>query len=238
MRLDGRTVLVAGASSGIGRASALGFARAGAHVIAVARRRVELESLRDEGGAAEIAVCDLTDPDAVNDLFAGLARVDVLFANVGGNRPGPFLDADLQWAWEINVATAFRLAQSTARLQIARGEGGAMILMSSQMGHVGAANRVAYCTAKHAIEGMTKALAVELAPHGIRVNAIAPTFVRTPMTAPMFENPEFARWVQDRIPLGGRPLDTGDLLDALLLLATAPGITGHSLLVDGGWTAQ
>jgi NAD(P)-dependent dehydrogenase (short-subunit alcohol dehydrogenase family) len=237
VRLDGRTVLVAGASSGIGRGAARAFTDAGAHVIAVARRR---EALHEEGGAAEVHVCDLTDEAATNRLFERVTRIDVLFACLGGNRPGPFLDADLEWTWQINVAAVFRLAQLTARRQIARGQGGAMILTSSQMGHVGAPGRVAYCTAKHGVEGMTKALALELAPHRIRVNAIAPTFVRTPMTAPFFDDPEFAAWVSARIPLGGAPLEVEHLEGALLLLASdaGAGITGHSLLVDGGWTAQ
>jgi NAD(P)-dependent dehydrogenase (short-subunit alcohol dehydrogenase family) len=240
VRLDGRTVLVAGASSGIGRGAAHAFTRAGARVIGVARGEPGLQALRREGGAEEVHACDLTDEHATQRLFERLDHVDVLFANIGGNRPGPFLDADLEWCWEINVAAVFRLAQLTARLQIARRAGGAMILMSSQMGHVGAPNRVAYCTAKHAIEGMTKALALELAPHRIRVNAIAPTFVRTPMTAPFFEDPAFADWVAQRIPLGGAPLAVEQLEGALLLLASdaGAGITGHSLLVDGGWTAQ
>jgi NAD(P)-dependent dehydrogenase (short-subunit alcohol dehydrogenase family) len=107
------------------------------------------------------------------------------------------------------------------------------------MGHIGAAGRTVYCLTKHALEGLTKAMAVELAPHGIRVNSVAPTFVETPMTAPMFQRKEFSDWVHARIPLGrlGQPQDVAG---AIVFLASpaAAMITGTSLLIDGGWTAQ
>lgn len=245
-RLDDRTVLVAGASAGIGRESARGFARAGARVIVAARRQRQLESLCEEiaaeGGAAEVAVCDLTDPSSVTSLFSRLERVDVVFANIGGNRPAPMdavSEADLAWSWSVNVVAPYRLAQATARLQIKRGEGASIIFMSSEMGHVGSSNRTVYCTAKHAVEGMAKSMAIELAPHRIRVNAIAPTFVRTPMTESFLADEAFRSWVHERIPLGG-PLEAGELLGALLLVASdaGSGITGTSLVIDGGWTAQ
>ncbi|MEO1676044.1 MAG: SDR family oxidoreductase, partial [Pseudomonadota bacterium] len=120
-----------------------------------------------------------------------------------------------------------------------KGDGGAIIHMSSQMGHVGSPNRSVYCMTKHAIEGLTKAMAVELAPKNIRVNSVAPTFVETPMTKPMLENPDFKAFVEQMIPMQriGQP---ADVANAVLYLASpaANMVTGHSLLIDGGWTAQ
>jgi NAD(P)-dependent dehydrogenase (short-subunit alcohol dehydrogenase family) len=120
-----------------------------------------------------------------------------------------------------------------------KSRGGAILNMSSQMGHVGAVNRTVYCMTKHGIEGLTKAMALELAPHGIRVVSIAPTFIETPMTRPMMAKPEFARWVNERIPMGrvGQPEDVA----AAVVFAASPAaslITGTSLVIDGGWTAQ
>ncbi len=122
---------------------------------------------------------------------------------------------------------------------IDRGKGGSIINVSSQMGHVGAANRSVYCATKHAVEGLTKALAVELAPHGIRVNSVAPTYVRTPMTAPFLADEEFSADVTARIPLG-RVGEVADVTGAVTFLASpeAALITGTSLLIDGGYTAQ
>jgi NAD(P)-dependent dehydrogenase (short-subunit alcohol dehydrogenase family) len=139
----------------------------------------------------------------------------------------------------LNVRAAFLAAQAAAKKMLECRSKGVIINMSSQMGHVGAVNRSVYCLTKHALEGLTKAAALELAPHGIRVVSIAPTFIETPLTKPMFARPEFARWVQDRIPLGspGKPEDVA----AAVVFAASPGaglITGTSLVVDGGWTAQ
>ncbi len=143
----------------------------------------------------------------------------------------------------LNVRAAFLAAQAAAKKMLEapdrKSRGGAIINMSSQMGHVGALNRTVYCLTKHAIEGLTKAMALELAPHGIRVVSIAPTFIETPMTRPMMSKPEFAQWVKDRIPAGrvGQP---EDVASAVVFAASSAAslITGTSLVVDGGWTAQ
>ena len=118
-------------------------------------------------------------------------------------------------------------------------KGGSIINMSSQMGHVGAERRTVYCMTNHAIEGLTKAMAVELAPKNIRVNSIAPTFLETPMTASFLADPEFRNWVMSRIPLG-RIGQMEEIAGAIVFLASpaASLVTGTSLLIDGGWTAR
>ena len=178
--------------------------------------------------------------------FARVPRLDILVNNAGGNIPEPFVDVTeerLDRMLNLNVRAAFLVAQAAARKMLEAADrkerGGAIVNVSSQMGHVGAAGRTVYCMTKHALEGLTKALAVELAPHNIRVNSIAPTFIETPMTAPFFEEPRFREWVLNRIPLGrlGK-LDEVSAAVAFLASPAASLITGTSLLVDGGWTAQ
>jgi len=241
--LDGRIALVTGAGKGIGRACAEMFVEAGARVIAVARTADDLESLRDiHGDAVEPWVFDVRDADFHRRIEA-LPQLHVLVNNAGTNAPMPFVDVDgetLDRLVSLNVSAAFRTAQSAARTML-RGNpaDGCIINMSSQMGHVGSPNRTVYCMTKHAVEGLTKAMAVELAPHGVRVNAIAPTFIETPLTKPMFQNPDFAAFVARSIPLG-KVGQVRDVAAAALYLASpaAAMVTGHSLLVDGGWTAQ
>jgi NAD(P)-dependent dehydrogenase (short-subunit alcohol dehydrogenase family) len=184
---------------------------------------------------------DVTDSAAVRDAFAGLGRLDILVNNAGLNRPQPFLEVDeatLDLLLGLNVRAAFLVAQAAARLMVANG-GGVIINMSSQMGHVGSdLNRTAYVMTKHAVEGLTKAMAVELAPKGVRVVSIAPTFITTPLTKPFFDDPVFKKWVLDRIPLGR--LGTVDEVASAVVFLASPAaalVTGSSLLVDGGWTA-
>jgi NAD(P)-dependent dehydrogenase (short-subunit alcohol dehydrogenase family) len=239
--LAGRTALVTGAGRGIGRGCALALAQAGAGVIAVSRTRAQLESLRAARGELTPAVCDVTDSAHVRELIAGLERLDVLVVAAGTNLPEPLLDvADehLDTLLELNVRAVFVTVQAAARRMVAAG-GGSIVLMSSQMGHVGAPRRSAYCMTKHAVEGLTKAAAVELAPHGVRVNAVAPTFVETPMTAGFLADADFRAEVESQIPLGrlGR---VEDVTGAVLYLASdaAAMVTGTSLRVDGGWTAR
>jgi NAD(P)-dependent dehydrogenase (short-subunit alcohol dehydrogenase family) len=244
-RVDGKRALVTGAGRGIGRAVALALAAAGAELVLVSRTRSELDSVAGEiessGGKARPLPFDVTRSDAVRDAFAGLERLDILVNNAGVNRPQPFLEVDeptLDLLLELNVRAAFVVAQAAARLMVAKG-GGVIINVSSQMGHVGSdLNRTVYVMTKHAVEGLTKAMAVELAPKGVRVVSIAPTFVTTPLTKPFFEDSVFRKWVLERIPLG-RLGTVEEVASAVVFLASpaASLVTGSSLLVDGGWTA-
>ena len=244
-RLDGKTALVTGAGRGIGRACAMALAAAGAELLLVSRTASELDKVARDivrgGGKARPLPFDVTRSDVVRDAFAGLGRLDILVNNAGINRPQPFLEVDeatLDLLLGLNVRAAFVVAQAAARLMVANGDG-VIINVSSQMGHVGSdLNRTVYVMTKHAVEGLTKAMAVELAPKGVRAVSIAPTFVTTPLTTPFFEDPVFRNWVLDRIPLG-RLGTVEEVASAVVFLASpaAALVTGSSLLVDGGWTA-
>jgi NAD(P)-dependent dehydrogenase (short-subunit alcohol dehydrogenase family) len=244
-RLDGKTALVTGAGRGIGRAVALAFASAGAELVLVSRTRSELEEVAGEiarhGGRAQALPFDVTDSNAMRTAIAGLGRLDILVNNAGLNRPQPFLEVDeetLDRLLTLNVRAAFLTAQAAAKRMVAQ-KGGVIINMSSQMGHVGSErDRTVYVMTKHALEGLTKAMAVELAPKGVRVVSIAPTFIDTPLVRPFFDDPTFRQWVLDRIPLG-RLGTVEEVASAVVFLASpaAALVTGSSLLVDGGWTA-
>lgn len=240
--MRGLVAMVTGASKGLGRCCAETLAQAGARVIAVARSQAELQELAAHyPGLIEPWTTDVSAEDFYQRIEA-LPRLDVLVNNVGTNKPQPFLEVTpetLESVLDLNVKWAFRCAQSAARVMANTGSGGSIVNMSSQMGHVGSPNRSVYCASKHAIEGLTKAMAVELAALNIRVNAVAPTFIDTPLTRPMFADPAFKQFVMDRIPLG-RLGGLQDVANAVLYLASpASGmVTGHSLKMDGGWTAQ
>lgn len=245
MRLDGLVGLVSGAGRGLGRACALAMAEAGADVVAMARTSDEIESLCVEieaaNGKAVPIVCDVTDTGAVKDAIAGLKRLDILFNNAGANIPEPLEDVTeehLDRILNLNVKAVYIVAQAAALKMREGGRGGAIVMMSSQMGHVGAPNRTVYCMTKHSVEGLSKAMAVELAPEKIRVNTIGPTFIETPMTKPFFENPAFAQDTLQRIPMG-RVGQMSEVTGAVVFLSSpaASLITGASLVIDGGWTA-
>lgn len=241
--LSGRTALVTGAGRGIGRACSLALARNGAKVIAVARTESDLASLAGEAtsGSIEPWIADVMRDDFLARIEA-LPRLDILVNNAGTNKPLPMKDVptdvlDLMLA--MNVRSVYLTAQAAVRAMLRGEQGGSIVNMSSQMGHVGSPNRTAYCMTKHAVEGLTKAMAVELAPYNIRVNSVAPTFIETPMTKPMLSDPAFQDFVLKRIALG-KLGQVQDVADAVLFLASpaASMITGDSLKVDGGWTAQ
>jgi NAD(P)-dependent dehydrogenase (short-subunit alcohol dehydrogenase family) len=231
---------VTGASRGLGRAIALALAEAGSKVLAVARGGDELRQLAGESGMIQPWVADATSPE----FHAALAEsdVDILVNNAGTNKPLPMAEVPtdtLDLMLGLNVRAAYLTAQAAVRSMLRRGEGGSIINITSQMGHVGSPRRTVYCMTKHALEGLTKAMAVELAAQNIRVNSVAPTFIETPMTRPMLADPEFSRFVTEMIPLGriGQP---EDVAAAVVYLASpaASMVTGTSLLVDGGWTAR
>lgn len=240
--LTGKIALVTGAGRGIGRACASALAGAGAGVIAVSRTRADLDSLRQAvPGSLETWREDVTS-EAFYARVEALRGLDILVNNAGTNKAQevPAVDpGTLHDMLQLNVEAAFRTAQSAARVMLRERSGGSIINMSSQMGHVGFPGRTVYCMTKHAIEGLTRAMAVELAQHGIRVNSIAPTFIETSLTRPMMEKREFNDLVLSRIPMG-RIARVEDVAEAVLFLASsrADMITGDSLKIDGGWTAQ
>ncbi len=245
-RLDGKRALITGAGRGIGLAAAAALADAGAHVTLAARSRDEIEraaaDIRARGQEAEAIALDVTDIAAMRNMVAAHAPFDILCNNAGTNRPAMFADVrieDYDLVFGLNVRAAFFVAQAVARRLIAAKRPGSIIHMSSQMGHVGGARRAVYCASKHAIEGLTKAMAIELGPHNIRVNALAPTFIETPMTRPFLTDETFVQSVLDKIKLGrlGR---VEDLMGAIVFLASDASalMTGTSLVVDGGWTAE
>lgn len=244
--LDGKRVLVTGAGRGIGRAVAEGLAGAGAEVTLAARSEPELEAAVDEiraaGGMAHALPLDVTDSAACRAALAERPGFHVLVNNAGTNRPKPLAEVtedDLDAVMRLNLHSVILLTREVTGRMLTEGIAGSVITMSSQMGHVGAANRTLYCASKWAIEGFTKALAVELGPHGIRVNTICPTFIETPMTAPFFKDPAFRAEVLNKIKLGrlGQP---SDITGAAVFLASEASalMTGSALMLDGGWTAD
>ena len=240
-RFKGRIALVTGASSGIGRACAELLAAEGADVIAVARSRDPLERLSADQPAIQPWVGNVAD-DALIARIEALERLDILINNAGSNQPQPIVDVDdvtLDRLLAVNVRAAFRVARAAVRVMRAGASSGTIVNMSSQMGHVGSPGRTVYCMTKHALEGLTKAMAVELGPYRIRVNAVAPTFVETPMTRPMLDDPAFSDFVHGML-VTGRLATVADVANAVAYLASdaAAMITGHSLRVDGGWTAH
>jgi NAD(P)-dependent dehydrogenase (short-subunit alcohol dehydrogenase family) len=245
-RLDGRRALVAGASSGLGLAAAAALAEAGAEVHLVARRKAELQTVADAiraaGGQARAMALDTTDLAATADFIAAAGPFDVLVNAAGLARHGPATDTtpeDFDAAFALNTRAAYFLTREVARGLIAAGRPGSLINISSQMGHVGGPDRAVYAATKHALEGMTKAMALEWGRHGIRVNTLCPTFIRTPLAEQTLARPERRAWVLSKIALG-RVGELADIMGPVVFLASDASalMTGTHLLVDGGWTAE
>lgn len=245
-RLDGKRALVTGAGRGIGLAAAAALAEAGAHVTLVARSGGEIEAaakaIGAAGGSAETLQLDVSDIAAVKAAIAGRPADDILLNNAGTNRPKPFTsvsEEDYDAVLDLNLKSAYFVGQAVAARMIAAGRGGSIIQMSSQMGHVGGPTRTLYCASKWGLEGLTKAMALDLAQYQIRVNTICPTFIETPLTKPMFENPDFKDSVLAKIKLG-RIGQVQDVTGAVVFLASDASalMTGSSILIDGGWTAD
>jgi NAD(P)-dependent dehydrogenase (short-subunit alcohol dehydrogenase family) len=245
-RLDGHRALVAGASSGIGRACAVALAEAGAEVTLAARRVELLEDLSAEMRAAGMAVrsvrMDVADVEATKVAVAVNGPFDILINSAGLARHGPALDSrpeDFDAVSDVNVRGAYFLLQAVARGLIEAGRPGSLITISSQMAHVGGIDRAVYAATKHAVEGFTKAMAIEWGRHGIRVNTICPTFILTDLTRPTFADPKRRAWIEEKIKLG-RAGEVEDIMGAAVFLASDASalVTGSALMIDGGWTAD
>jgi NAD(P)-dependent dehydrogenase (short-subunit alcohol dehydrogenase family) len=245
-RLDGKLALITGGGRGIGLAAASALADAGAHVTLAARTKSEIEAaadaIRARGHKADALAIDVTDLPAMQAAIAAAPPFNILINNAGTNRPKMLTDVtveDFDAIMNLNVRAAYFVAQAVARRLIEAKQPGSIVNISSQMGHVGAARRTVYCASKHAMEGFTKAMAIELAPHNIRVNSLGPTFLETPMTRPFFENKAFRDEVLGKIKLG-RLGQLEELTGAIVFLASEASslMTGSALVVDGGWTAE
>lgn len=245
-RLDGKRALVTGAGRGIGLAIAQALAGAGAHVTLAARTKREIfeaaKALQKENLKADALVMDVTDIEQTAALIAKHGPFDILVNSAGTNRPGPMLDMtteDFDTVMTLNVRATYFATQAVVAGLKQAGQRGSIINISSQMGHVGSSGRTIYCASKHALEGMTKAMAVELGPDNIRVNTVCPTFIETPLTEPYLQDAAFKSWVLSKIKLG-RIGHVDDIVGGVIFLASDASamMTGSALKIDGGWTAE
>ena len=245
-RLDGKRVLVTGASSGIGQGAAVAVAEAGAHVVCAARGMSRLTETVDEmkaaGYSAEALGLDVGDLDAIKAALDAQDPFDVLVNSAGLARHSPAVETtpeDYDAVMGVNMRGAYFLSTEVAKRQLDAGIRGSIIHVSSQMGHVGGIDRAVYAASKHGLEGMIKSMAIEWGPKGIRINSVCPTFIRTPLTASTFDNPDRVAWIEEKIKLG-RVGEVEDIMGAVVYLASDASalVTGTSILVDGGWTAD
>ena len=244
-RLDGKRALVTGGGRGIGAAGAAIFAQAGAHVTLCARTASDVEDrvaeIREAGFQADGFTLDVNDIAAVEREIAARGPFDILLNNAGANRIRPILEVteeDYDAVLDLNLKAALFVGKAVARGLVEAGRPGSIINVSSQMGHVGGAGRSLYSASKWGLEGLTRCMAIDLAPHGVRVNTICPTFIETALTRPILDTPGTRDFVLSRIKLG-RLGQMEELTGPLLLLASDASslMTGSSVMVDGGWTA-
>ena len=244
--LEGRHALVTGGSSGIGLGCAVALAEAGSRVTIMARRREQLDgavaSMAEAGLAAEALACDIADIGSMAAAIDTLRPLDIFVNSAGLARHSPATEtqaADFDAVMDVNLRGAYFASQTVAKAMIADGRHGSIINISSQMAVVGGIDRAVYCASKHAVEGFTKSMAIELGPHRIRVNTICPTFIRTPMTEQTFSQPARVKWIEEKIKLG-RVGEVEDIMGAVRFLASDASalVTGTALLIDGGWTAD
>ena len=246
LRVDGLRALVTGASSGIGLGCAVALAEAGADVVLASRNIKALneaaEAIIMKGFSAETLQLDISDLLSIDTVLKDQKPFDVLVNSAGLGRHTPSLETsaeDFDEVMDVNLKGAYFLTQSIAKALIKAKKPGSLINISSQMGHVGGVDRAVYAASKHAVEGFTKAMAIEWGRHQIRVNTICPTFIRTPLTQSTFDNPERKKWIEEKIKLG-RVGEVQDVMGAVVFLASEASsmITGSALMIDGGWTAD
>lgn len=239
--LAGKRILVTGAGKGIGRACALNCAALGADVIAIARTESDLNELASLAtGNIELWIEDVTSERLLKRI-SRLDRLDGLLNNAGTNRVGPMAEQsvdNIDAVIGLNIRALYRVSQASIPV-LRKSGGGSIVNMSSQMGHVGSPDRTLYCMSKHAVEGLTKAMAVELAQDNVRVNTVAPTFVLTDLTEPMLADASFSEFVMGMIPMKKLASQEEVANACIFLLSDLSGsTTGTCLKVDGGWTAQ
>lgn len=243
--LKGRSALVVGASSGIGTACAVALAEHGAKVTVAARRKEKLQILvnqmKKRNYEVQILVMDINNVEETKEIISSHSSYDILVNSAGIAKHSAAKDTvldDYDIVMNTNLRGAYFLTQSVSKKLISSKKAGSLINISSQMGLVGGQERAVYCASKHAVEGFTKAMAIELGVHNIRVNTICPTFILTEMTQKTFEVPEKRNWIESKIKIG-RIGKVEDIMGAVVYLASDASslVTGSSLLVDGGWTA-
>ncbi|MDC0164268.1 SDR family oxidoreductase [Candidatus Pelagibacter bacterium] len=250
INLKNKIALVTGAGKGLGKACAIALAEAGAKVIILSRTESDLVSvskiIKRTKGSSKSFVCDVTQVEEFKNILKKISRLDILVNNAGNNRPEHFTKVkqeNMEYLTNLNMKAAFNVAQLCSQKMVEAKNrkkiGGSIIHMSSQLGKVGCEGRNVYNMNKFGIEGLARGMAIELAPHNIRVNTVCPTFVETPMVKKFFKNKKFKNKMLKNIPLG-RVAKESDVATAVAFLAAESSemITGTSLIVDGGWTAQ
>ena len=248
--IKNKIALVTGAGKGIGKASAIALAEAGADLIILSRTKSDLDKVKKKivklRRNCQSYVCDVSNYDEVKSVFKEIKKIDILINNAGTNRPEHFVKIkkeDMDYVVDLNIKAAFHVAQMGAKIMIKlknrKSIGGSIINMSSQLGKVGAPIRSIYNMTKFGIEGLTRGMALDLAKNNIRVNSVCPTFVETPLVKNFFKDNKFKKAVMDNIPLG-RLATESDIATAVVYLASNASsmMTGSSLVIDGGWTAK